>query len=154
MKIESSAFVPGGSIPAIHTCDGEDRIPPLAFSGIPSDARSLVLIMDDPDVPASVRKECMWDHWVRWNIPPQTLSVAEGEEPPGVIGKNTGGKPGYMGPCPPDREHRYFFKLYALDTMLDLDPTAATKTDVETAMEGHILDRAELMGRYNRPQNQ
>lgn len=154
MKIESSVFGANASIPAEYTCDGTDRIPPLAFIDTPMNAESLTLIVDDPDVPESVRPERMWDHWLVWNIPPQTASIAEGQEPAGVIGLNTGGKPGYMGPCPPDREHRYFFKLYALDTMLDLDPQRATKRDVENAMEGHILERAELMGRYNRSQNQ
>lgn len=153
MKISSSAFTAGASIPAMYTCDGSDRIPPLAFSDVPPSAASLVLIMDDPDVPASVRPDGMWDHWLVWNIPPATAGVAEGQEPDGIIGKNSGGKPGYMGPCPPDREHRYFLKLYALDALLDLNPETATKKDVLAAMEGHLLDRAELMGRYNRPQN-
>ncbi|MBI2039034.1 MAG: YbhB/YbcL family Raf kinase inhibitor-like protein [Candidatus Niyogibacteria bacterium] len=154
MKISSSAFAAGARIPVEYTCDSSDRIPPLLFSDIPAGAQSLVLIMDDPDVPESVRPDRMWDHWICWNIPSATASIIEGQEPPGMIGKNSGGKPGYMGPCPPDREHRYFFKLYALDTMLDLDPVSATKQDVLGAMEGHILDHAELMGRYNRPQNQ
>lgn len=153
MKIESSAFKEGQAIPSHYTCDGEDKIPPLAFADISPEAKSLALIMDDPDVPTSVRPDGMWNHWLAWNIPPETTQITEGEEPSGVIGNNTGEKPGYMGPCPPDKEHRYFFKLYALDTMLDLDQ-GASKQELEKTMEGHILAQAQLMGRYNRPQNQ
>ncbi len=150
MKIESSAFSHDEPIPAEFTCDGRNRIPPLVFLDIPETAQSLVLIMDDPDVPESVRPDRMWDHWLVWNIPPETTVIAAGQEPKGVIGKNTGGEPGYMGPCPPDREHRYFFKLYALDTVLDLDPETAGKSDILSAIKNHILEKAELMGRYNR----
>lgn len=153
MKIESSAFKEGQAIPLNYTCDGEDKIPPLTFADIPSEAKSLALIMDDPDVPTSVRPDGVWDHWIAWNIPPTTAQITEGEEPSGVIGNNTGEKSGYMGPCPPDKEHRYFFKLYALDTMLDLDQ-GTSKQELEKTMEGHILAQAQLMGRYNRPQNQ
>ena len=92
----------------------------------------------------------MWDHWLVWNIPPEINEILEGQEPQGVTGKNTGGKFGYQGPCPPDREHRYFFKLYALDTTLDLSAETTTKADLEKAMEGHVLEQTELMGRYNR----
>jgi len=148
MKLESSAFEHNGSIPSKYTCDGNNVSPPLRISEIPSEAKSLVLIMDDPDAPVGV-----WDHWLVWNIPPETAEIAEGQEPEGVIGKNTGGKLGYQGPCPPDREHRYFFKLFALDTQLDLPPETADKKDLEAAMEGHILGQTELMGRYNRTGN-
>src|SRR3989344_6712876 len=106
MEIKSSAFDAGASIPAEYTCDGANAIPPLAFSDIPLTAKSFVLIMDDPDVPLSLRPDGVWDHWVCWNIPPRTTSISRGQEPPGVIGKNTGGKPGYMGPCPADRAPR------------------------------------------------
>lgn len=144
MKIDSSAFGHNQSIPSKYTCDGENINPPLTFSDVSESAKSLVLIMDDPDAPMGV-----WDHWFVWNIPKETISINEDLTPPGVVGKNTGGKIGYQGPCPPDRQHRYFFKLYALDTMLDID-TSATKQDLEKAMEGHILEKAELIGLYSR----
>ena len=153
MKLESSVFRHEGSIPLKYTCDGENISPPLKISDVPEGAMSLVLIMDDPDVPKDIRPDGMWDHWLVWNIPPETTEILEGEEPKGVIGKNTGGRFGYGGPCPPDREHRYFFKLYALDTMLDLPAETTTKADLEAAMQGHILDQAELMGRYNRTES-
>lgn len=149
MELKSSAFTQGGKIPAQFSCDGEEMSPELLISGVPNGAKSLVLIMDDPDVPASVRKEQMWDHWVVFNIPPDTKRIAENTEPPGVSGKNTQGGLGYQGPCPPDREHRYFFKLYALDCMLDL-AEGATKSEVERAIVGHILAETQLMGRYCR----
>jgi Raf kinase inhibitor-like YbhB/YbcL family protein len=147
MKLSSSAFLPAGSIPPKYTCQGSDISPPLEIEGVPSQAKSLVLILDDPDVPASVRKEKMWDHWVVFNIPPATRFIPENTQPQGVPGKNTDGGLDYQGPCPPDREHRYFFKLYALDTDLALQP-GATKAEVEQAMRGHILASAELMGKY------
>ena len=154
MKLESSVFEHEGMIPAKYTCDGSPPVggisPPLKISEVPEGAKSLALIMDDPDVPKSLKPDGMWDHWLVWNIPPATTEIPEGQEPAGVVGKNTRGSFGYRGPCPPDREHRYFFKLYALDTMLDLSPETTTKADLEKAMEGHTLERTELMGRYNR----
>ena len=163
MRLESPIFEHKGSIPSKYTCDGENISPPLKISGVPEGAKSLVLIMDDPDVPKSIRPDGMWDHWLTWNIPPETAEIPEGQDLPAlpdrqaggrqgrwVVGKNTGGSFGYRGPCPPDREHRYFFKLYALDTTLDLPADTTTKADLEKAMEGHILSQAELMGRYNR----
>jgi Raf kinase inhibitor-like YbhB/YbcL family protein len=149
MMIRSSAFEPKQKIPSKYTCDGENINPPLSISGVPKDARTLSLIMEDPDVPASVRQDRMWDHWVVYNIPPQLKTIEEGSEPDGTPGKGTNGKTGYMGPCPPDREHRYFIKLFALDTELDLR-AGASKAAVEEAMQGHILEQAELMGTYNR----
>ncbi len=149
MKLSSSAFEDSGKIPTKYTCEGQDISPPLTFADIPPNAKSLVLIMDDPDVPASIRKEQMWDHWVVYDMPPTTKALAESATPPGVLGKNTGGGLGYSGPCPPDREHRYFFKLYALDTLLKLSP-GASKAQVEKAMEGHIIESTKLMGRYNK----
>ena len=122
MRLTSKAFAEGTLIPSIYTCEGKGINPPLEFHNVPANAHSLVLIMDDPDVPASVRADQMWDHWVVFNIPPETKQFSEHATPPGVQGKNTGGQNKYQGPCPPDREHRYFFKLYALDTMLDLPP--------------------------------
>ena len=149
MQLTSSAFKQGEEIPALYTCDGRNINPELLISHVPLEAESLVLIMDDPDVPASVRKECMWDHWVVFNIPPHTRQIPENTQPLGLPGKNTAGGLSYQGPCPPDREHRYFFKLYALDIQLSL-PKGATKQEVEHAMRGHILAQTELMGRYNR----
>ncbi len=150
MKLTSSAFKQGEKIPVSHTGDGQHKSPPLEFTDVPSNAKSLVLIMDDPDVPASVRKDCLYVHWVVFDMPPTTHALAENSLPPGIVGKNTSGDSAYFGPCPPDREHRYFFKLYALDTKLHLG-AQATKEQVEKAMEGHILAQAELMGRYARP---
>ncbi len=152
MKLTSPAFVEGGKIPSKYTCDGQNVNPPLVFSDVPAKAKSLVLIMDDPDIPDFVKQKFsiqVWDHWVVFNIPPETKEVAEGKDPQGRLGKNTGGKNAYGGPCPPDREHRYFFKLYALNTGLSLQE-GSTKAEVEAAMKGHILARAELMGRYER----
>lgn len=152
MKITSSSFTEGGIIPSKYTCEGKNTPPPLAFHNVPSNAKSLVLIMDDPDVPLSVRSDRMFDHWVLFNIPPTVQALSEQAAPPGVYGRNTSGQSRYTGPCPPDREHRYFFKLYALDTLLSL-PSGATKKQVELAMEGHVLAKAELMGRYEKGKN-
>jgi Raf kinase inhibitor-like YbhB/YbcL family protein len=149
MKLTSSAFANGEKIPSKFTCDGSNINPELFITEVPSEAKSLVLIMDDPDVPAYVRKDCMWDHWVVFNIPPHIGHIPENCHPPGITGNNTGGEANYQGPCPPDREHRYFFKLYALDTSLTLSK-GATKKQVEEAMQGHILARTELIGRYTR----
>jgi len=144
MKISSTAFTEGGSIPGKYTCDGANTSPPLAFAEIPSGAKSLALVVDDPDAPKGT-----FDHWVVWNIPASTTSVGEGQAPQGVAGKTGFGKPGYGGPCPPNGEHRYFFKLYALDAMLNL-PASSTKGDLEKAMQGHTLGQAQLMGKYKR----
>jgi Raf kinase inhibitor-like YbhB/YbcL family protein len=149
MKLKSSAFQEGGKIPSKYTCDGQNINPDLEISDVPTHAKSLALIMDDPDVPEWVRKERMYVHWVVVDMPPGTKHIAENSTPPGTVGQNTGGQSNYRGPCPPDREHRYFFKLYALDTMLHLG-TTATKDQVEKAMQGHILAEARLMGRYER----
>jgi hypothetical protein len=147
MKLTSSAFREGGTIPSLYTCKGKNINPPLAIHEVPPEAMSLVLIMDDPDVPSSVRKDGMWDHWVVFNIDPSVKTIQEHSTPFGVVGKNTDGENRYQGPCPPDREHRYFFKLYALDKLLDLPP-GATKKQVEQAMHGHVLTEARLMGRF------
>jgi len=149
MELTSSAFVHLDKIPSKYTCDGENVNPPLTVSGIPEGAQSLVLIMDDPDVPVNIREDGMWDHWVVFNIPTDVNQINEGNEPKGTPGVGTNGKQGYFGPCPPDREHRYFFKLFALDTTLEL-PENSTKMDVEKAMDGHILEQTVLMGRYER----
>lgn len=144
MQIYSRAFTSSGEIPPKYTCDGEDLIPPLSFSDVPKEAKSLALIVDDPDAPMGT-----WDHWVIWNIPPQTLEISEGKSPIGVTGVNSWGKNSWGGPCPPDREHRYFFKLYALDSSPNL-AAGARKAELERAMESHILAQAQLIGRYDR----
>ncbi|MEX1297983.1 MAG: YbhB/YbcL family Raf kinase inhibitor-like protein, partial [Desulfotignum sp.] len=149
MKLTSTAFNQGERIPSIYTCDGDNINPPLEITGVPHEAQSLVLIMDDPDVPKSLREDGMWDHWVVFNIPPDTRTIEENTEPEGTPGIGTNEETGYFGPCPPDREHRYFFKLFALDTRLDL-PEKSTKALVEEAMAGHVLFHAELMGTYER----
>lgn len=149
MKLKSSVFENGKKIPSKYTCQGDDVNPPLEIQGVPSKAESLVLILDDPDVPEYIRKDRMWVHWVVFNIPPGTHTIAENSAPPGTLGRNTGGSLNYQGPCPPDREHRYFFKLYALNTTLSL-PLGASKQEVEKAMEGHVLEHCELMGTYNK----
>ena len=149
MELTSSAFDYEGMIPSKYTCDGENVSPPLTISGVPAEAKSLVLIMDDPDVPTHLREDGMWDHWVVFNIPPDTRTIEENTEPEGTPGIGTNKETGYFGPCPPDREHRYFFKVFALNTRLDL-PEKSTKAQVEQAMAGHVLFHAELMGTYER----
>ncbi len=152
MQLTSTAFEHAGKIPGKYTCDEDNTNPPLVIGGVPANAKSLALIMDDPDIPNFVKERNnieVWDHWIVFNIPPDTKELAEGQRPPGIQGKNTGGKNAYSGPCPPDREHRYFFKLYALDTMLNL-PEGISKKQVEEAMQGHIIAQVELMGRYER----
>lgn len=148
MNLSSPSFENGGKIQKKFTCDGQDISPELIVSGVPSNAKSLALIMEDPDVPKSIRSDGMWDHWVAWNIPPETKKIPEGHHPK-TEGNNTSGKLGYQGPCPPDREHRYFFKLFALNSVLSLK-SGSSKRDLEKAMEGHILEKAELMGKYSR----
>jgi len=149
MQLISPAFEDGGSIPYVYTCDGKNINPPLEIKGVPADAKSLVLIMDDPDVPSFVRKDQMWVHWVIYDMPPETRTLKENSTPPGILGTNTDNEQRYQGPCPPDREHRYFFKLYALKAFLRLKP-GATKAQVEAAMEGQVLEKAQLIGRYVR----
>lgn len=145
MKLISSAFEHNSPIPSKYTCDGQNVNPPLMISEVPKDAKSLVLISDDPDAPAGT-----WVHWVVWNIEPSVTAVAENSVPSGAVeGTTSFGSTGYGGPCPPSGTHRYFFKLYALDTALDLSPDA-DKAAVEAAMKGHILDQIELMGTYSR----
>lgn len=149
MKLQSPSFKANGIIPSRYTCEGEEISPPLEFSGIPQNAKSLVLIMDDPDVPKSLRSDGMWDHWVLFNILPTVHKIEENKSPLCKSGTTTSGGTRYVGPCPPDREHRYFFKLYALDTMLNL-PSGSSKKEVEKAMQGHILAESQLMGRYEK----
>ena len=152
LSLTSPAFSHQGRIPSKYTCDGENISPPLLINGVPAGTKTLVLIMDDPDIPDFVKEKFkiqVWDHWVVWNIPPETKYILEKTGPQGITGKNTGGNIGYGGPCPPDREHRYFFKLYALDTQLTLD-SGSIKKEVEKAIEGHILEKTELIGLYKR----
>ncbi len=148
MKITSTAFLHGKPIPTKYTCDGEDINPELHFSDVPNEAVTLALILDDPDAPGKT-----WTHWVLWNIAPAEKGVGEGEVPEGCIeGLTSFGRPGYGGPCPPSGTHRYFFKLYALDVRLDL-LAETTKKGIETAMAGHVIEQAELMGTYARPKD-
>jgi Raf kinase inhibitor-like YbhB/YbcL family protein len=149
VKLFSPAFENGKDIPSLYTCDGEDINPPLEIKDVPARAHSLVLIMDDPDVPAFIRKDQMWVHWVIYDMPPETRVLKENTQPPGIQGTGTEGKQMYRGPCPPDRKHRYFFKLYALTSLMKLKP-GATKEEVVAAMNGHILIQTELMGLYAR----
>src|SRR3989338_7575557 len=145
MLIASAAFERNGPIPAKYTCDGENISPPLTFSGVPEETKSLALIMDDPDAPRGT-----WVHWTMWNIDPATINVAANSIPPGAVeGKTSAGKSGYGGPCPPSGTHRYYFKLYALDANLNLDESA-NKQDLEGVMAGHVLGQAELIGLYSR----
>lgn len=145
LRIASPAFPENGLIPSKFTCDGADVSPPLSVVGIPEKTRTLALIVDDPDAPAGT-----WVHWVVWNIPPGTREIPENSVPEGAIqGTNDFGKQKYGGPCPPSGTHRYFFKLYALDAPLALKP-GASKGQVEEAMEGHVLARAERVGVYRR----
>lgn len=150
LVLTSPSFGEGGTIPAEFTCDGEDRSPALAWSGAPPKTASFALICDDPDAPAG-----NWVHWVVLNLPPESTGLPEGVPASrdlgggGIHGKNSWGRLGYGGPCPPSGTHRYYFKLYALDTSLDLSANP-TKADVVRAMEGHVLAEGQLMGRYKR----
>ena len=144
MKITSSAFQEGGNIPSKFSCDGADTSPPLQISDIPSGAKSLVLIIDDPDAPSG-----LFTHWAVWNISPQTSTITEGSTPKGVQGTNDFGKSGYGGPCPPSGTHRYYFKIFALDRELDL-PFGAKRGQLDAAMKSHVVAQGELMGRYSR----
>ncbi len=150
-RIESRAFKQGATIPARYSCQGENISPPLAWANPPSGARSFALIVEDPDAPAGI-----WTHWVVYNLPAQARAMDEntpklGELPNGGLqGTSSFGSVGYGGPCPPPgRAHRYFFRLYALDTVLELK-AGATKAGVLAALKGHILGEAQLMGRFKR----
>ena len=142
LTVTSSAFEHKQPIPKTYSCDGDNVNPPLAISGIPAEAKSLVLIVEDPDAPAG-----LWIHWVVWNIPPN--GAIKENSVPGTEGLNTARNHRYGGPCPPSGTHRYFFKVYALDAKLDLEENS-DKKDVEKAMQGHILAKGELMGLYKR----
>lgn len=146
MEISSPMFEDGAAIPKKYTCDGENINPPLTIIAVPVTAKSLVLIVDDPDAPSGT-----FTHWTLWNIDPETILIDEDSYPPdaiqGVIGT---GKPGYTGPCPPSGIHRYFFRLFALDTILDLPPTADV-TQLRDAMMDHVIMTTEMVGTYARP---
>jgi Raf kinase inhibitor-like YbhB/YbcL family protein len=150
MMLTSSAFTHGSMIPKQYTCDGKDISPPLSWSDPPEKTQSFALIMDDPDAPLGT-----WVHWVIYNLPATARGLGEGVPPDADLpdgsrqGRNSWRRIGYGGPCPPSGTHRYFFKLYALDTVLPL-ASGATKEELLKAMEGHIVAQAELMGRYAR----
>jgi Raf kinase inhibitor-like YbhB/YbcL family protein len=154
LSITSPAFGAQGSIPSQYTCEGRDVSPPLTFSGVPAGAKSLALVVDDPDAPDPKAPRMTWVHWVVYNIPPLTAALAEGAAsrglPAGALtGTNDWKRAGYGGPCPPVGRHRYFHKLYALDTVLP-DLGKPGKAQLEKAMEGHVLERAELVGTYQK----
>lgn len=149
MNLSSSKFEDGGLIPKTYTCDGKNISPPLSISGVPEKAKSLVLIIEDRDVPKSARPDGIWDHLVVFNIPVSTKEIGEGEKISGIYGKNTSGTNKYTGPCPPDREHSYIFYLYAIDNELSLGQDA-TKNVVLNAISGHIIEETKFIGRYDR----
>lgn len=148
MKISSPRFENSKKIPKEYTCDGKNISPPLEISEVPKETKSLVLIMEDPDVPKDIRADRMWDHWILFNISPETKKIEEGQNI-GKLGINTSNKISYQGPCPPDKQHRYFFKLFALDIELNLNQ-GVTKKQVEETMKGHIIKEAVLIGLYER----
>jgi Raf kinase inhibitor-like YbhB/YbcL family protein len=154
LAITSTAFRPGGEIPTLHTCQGKDRSPPLAWTGVPAGAKGLALVVDDPDAPDPAAPRMTWVHWVLYDLPPTATGLAEAvasrDLPPGTReGTNDWKRTGYGGPCPPIGRHRYFFKLYALDVALG-DLGAPTKAKLEAAMKGHVLAQAELTGTYQK----
>ena len=171
LTITSPVFETNGLIPARFTCDDKNISPELIFGDIPPQTQSLALTMEDPDVPTSIRPDGMWNHWIVWNISPSTVRIEENATSPGILGLNTSGKSAYAGPCPPDfplvspetlgnrnaldssrppdREHRYIFTLYALDTLISL-PQGATKEALLTAISTHVIEQAKLIGRYKR----
>jgi Raf kinase inhibitor-like YbhB/YbcL family protein len=150
IKLTSTAFKEGEAIPRQYTCDGVNISPPLEWSGVPKTAKAIAIIADDPDAPAGT-----WVHWVLYNLPAENIGLVENVpagdnlKAGGFQGKTDFGNVGYGGPCPPSGTHRYFFKIYALDSVLDLK-AGATKAEVEKAMEGHIVSQGQLMGTYRR----
>jgi Raf kinase inhibitor-like YbhB/YbcL family protein len=154
LSITSPAFAAGAGIPKKYTCEGDDVSPALAWTGVPAGAKSLALIVDDPDAPDPAAPKRVWVHWVLYNLPPTAAGLAEAGSPaalpPGTReGTNDWGKTGYGGPCPPVGRHRYFFKLYALDAELP-DLKQPTKAALEEAMKGHVLEHAEIVGTYQK----
>ena len=156
LTLHSTAFDHNGAIPREYTCEGVDLSPPLAWEGVPQETQSLALIIDDPDAPDPAKPRMTLVHWVLFNISPKTTDISEGAAAKGLPtgcqqGRNGWKRAGYGGPCPPIGRHRYFHKLYALDSMLD-NLHSPTKTELEAAMKGHILARAELVGNYQKGQ--
>lgn len=154
LQLTSPAFSQGGSIPAKYTCEGQDFSPPLAWAGAPPNVKSFAMIVDDPDAPDPAKPQRVYVHWVVCNIPANVSALPENASKTGlpkgtVQGKNDWGKAEYGGPCPPIGRHRYFFKLYALDTGL-ANLTSPAKVDLERAMKGHVIASAELMGTYQK----
>lgn len=154
LTITSTAFIQGGGIPSQYTCQGEDIAPPLEWQGVPANTQSLVLIVDDPDAPDPKAPRMTWVHWVVYNLPPDTKGLPEGatanDLPPATKqGLNDWHRIGYGGPCPPVGRHRYFHKLYALDTILPVTDKP-TKADIEAAMAGHVIEQAEIVGTYEK----
>jgi hypothetical protein len=152
MRIGSTAFSHEGAIPPIYTCEGKDLSPPISWSDVPPGTKSLALIVDDPDAPDPLAPKMTWVHWVLYNLPPTSDGLPEGVKtlPAGARdGVNDWKRTGYGGPCPPIGRHRYFHKLYALDTVLS-DLKQPTKARLEEAMKGHILSEARLMGTYQK----
>lgn len=152
LHLTSSSFKAGGDMPRVHTCQGKDVAPALAWSGAPEGTRSFALVVDDPDAPDPKAPRMTWVHWVLYDIPAGAASLAEGAKslPEGTReGLNDWKQTGYRGPCPPVGRHRYFFKLYALDTTLPRLGTP-TKAELEKAMEGHVLGKTELVGTYQK----
>lgn len=154
LTITSPAFFHNDDIPAEFTCDGLDVSPPLEWTGVPDQTKSLVLIVEDPDAPDPAAPKMTWVHWVLYNLPPTTTSFEQGviqsDLPSGTLeGKNNWNQKGYGGPCPPIGKHRYFIKLFALDTILD-ELANPTSENLAKSMAGHILDQAELIGLYQR----
>jgi len=154
MTMTSPSFVHMGSIPAKHTCEGADLSPALRWANVPAEAKSLALIVDDPDAPDPKAPRMVWVHWILYNIAPDSSGLPEAvssvRPPEGTLaGMNDFKRPDYGGPCPPIGRHRYFFELFALDTILP-DLKMPKKADLEKAMEGHILARHELIGTYEK----
>ncbi len=154
LRIVSPAFENGGDVPAVHTCEGKDVSPPLGWSGVPASARSLALVVDDPDAPDPAAPRTTWVHWVLYDLPPDSTGLPEAVNsrrlPAGTReGRNDWQRTGYGGPCPPVGRHRYFFKLYALDAVLG-DIGELTKAQLEKAMKGHVLAEAQVVGTYQK----
>ena len=153
LTMTSPAFKPGAPMPSRLTCEGEDKSPPLAWSGVPAGTKSLALIVDDPDAPDPRAPKRVWVHWIVYNLSPELGGLAENADKSGLPatagrGVTDAKRADYHGPCPPIGRHRYFLKLYALDTTLDLD--RPTKAELEAAMKGHVLGQAELIGTYQK----
>jgi Raf kinase inhibitor-like YbhB/YbcL family protein len=155
LVLMSSQFTANGAIPSAHTCEGADQAPQLHWTGVPASAKSLALIVDDPDAPDPKAPKTTWVHWVLYNLPPTATALPAGvtkaQLPPGTVeGENDFKQTGYRGPCPPIGRHRYFFKLYALDTVLPDLGAAANKAKLEAAMKGHVVAQGQLMGTYEK----